>query len=109
MHDYHMNIGPYIVKAPPDKAKVTIAIEGEHATVRSGKSRFTLATLPASDFPTVEDIRAQKAILISQSALRRLLDKNRSCMTITSVMELQTIVANDETRRSNVLARCFVR
>jgi DNA polymerase III sliding clamp (beta) subunit (PCNA family) len=37
-------------KALPDKAKVTIAIEGERATVRSGESRFTLATLPASDF-----------------------------------------------------------
>jgi hypothetical protein len=35
-----------IVKVLPDKAKVTISIEGERATVRSGKSRFTLATLP---------------------------------------------------------------
>ena len=69
-----------IVKALPDKAKVTISVEGERATVRSGKSRFTLATLPASDFPTVEDIRAQKAIMISQSALRRLLDKTHFSM-----------------------------
>jgi DNA polymerase-3 subunit beta len=69
-----------IVKALPDKAKVTIAIEGERATVRSSKSRFTLATLPASDFPTVEDIRAQKAVMISQSALRRLLDKTHFSM-----------------------------
>lgn len=69
-----------IVKALPDKAKVTISIEAERATVRSGKSRFTLATLPASDFPTVEDIRAQKAILIAQSALRRLLDKTHFSM-----------------------------
>src|SRR5215207_7469851 len=69
-----------IIKALPDKAKVTISIEAERATVRSGKSRFTLATLPASDFPTVEDIRAQKAIIISQSALRRLLDKTHFSM-----------------------------
>ena len=69
-----------IVKALPDKAKVTISVEGERATVRSGKSRFTLATLPASDFPTVEDIRAQKAVMISQSALRRLLDKTHFSM-----------------------------
>jgi DNA polymerase-3 subunit beta len=69
-----------IIKALPDKAQVTISIEGERATVRSGKSRFTLATLPASDFPTVEDIRAQKALLISQSALRRLLDKTHFSM-----------------------------
>ena len=69
-----------IIKALPDKAKVTISIEGERATIRSGKSRFTLATLPASDFPTVDDIRAQKAIMISQSALRRLLDKTHFSM-----------------------------
>lgn len=69
-----------IIKALPDKAQVTISVEGERATVRSSKSRFTLATLPASDFPTVEDIRAQKALLISQSALRRLLDKTHFSM-----------------------------
>jgi DNA polymerase-3 subunit beta len=69
-----------IIKALPDKAQVTITVEGERATVRSSKSRFTLATLPASDFPTVEDIRAQKALLISQSALRRLLDKTHFSM-----------------------------
>src|SRR5690606_39540770 len=48
-----------IVRALPDGAQVSIAVDGERATVRSGKSRFTLATLPASEFPTVEDIRAQ--------------------------------------------------
>ena len=69
-----------IVKALPEKAQVTVSIEGERATIRSGKSRFTLATLPASDFPTVEDIRAQKAVLVAQSALRRLLDKTHFSM-----------------------------
>jgi DNA polymerase III subunit beta len=69
-----------IVKALPEKAQVTISVENERATVRSGKSRFTLATLPASDFPTVEDIRAQKAVLVAQSALRRLLDKTHFSM-----------------------------
>lgn len=69
-----------IVKALPEKAQVTISVEGERATIRSGKSRFTLATLPASDFPTVEDIRAQKAVMVAQSALRRLLDKTHFSM-----------------------------
>jgi DNA polymerase-3 subunit beta len=69
-----------IVKALPEKAQVTVSVEGERATIRSGKSRFTLATLPASDFPTVEDIRAQKAVLVAQSALRRLLDKTHFSM-----------------------------
>ncbi|HEU4484578.1 MAG TPA: DNA polymerase III subunit beta [Povalibacter sp.] len=69
-----------IVKALPEGATVTISVEGERATVRSGKSRFTLATLPASDFPTVEDIRAQQTLTVSQSALKRLLDKTHFSM-----------------------------
>src|ERR1044071_10172461 len=30
-----------IIRALPEKASVTVSIEGERATVRSGKSRFT--------------------------------------------------------------------
>ncbi len=69
-----------IIRALPDGASVTVTIEGERATVRSGKSRFTLATLPASDFPTVEDIKAQQSLEIGQSALKRLLDKTHFSM-----------------------------
>lgn len=69
-----------IIRALPDKAQVTIAMEGERATVRSGKSRFTLTTLPATEFPTVEDIRAQQTLSISQAALKRLLDKTHFSM-----------------------------
>src|SRR5688572_21688436 len=69
-----------IVKALPEKTQVTVAIEGERATIRSGKSRFTLTTLPASDFPTVEDIRAQQTLRVDQQMLRRLLDKTHFSM-----------------------------
>jgi DNA polymerase-3 subunit beta len=69
-----------IVRALPEKATVTVAIEGERALVRSGKSRFTLTTLPAADFPTVEDIRAQQTLRVDQQMLRRLLDKTHFSM-----------------------------
>ncbi|AMN48479.1 DNA polymerase III subunit beta [Steroidobacter denitrificans] len=69
-----------IIRALPDKAQITITIEGERATVRSGKSRFTLTTLPASDFPTIEDIHAQQTLVVSQAALKRLLDKTHFSM-----------------------------
>src|SRR5690606_32774777 len=69
-----------IVKALPEKAQVTISIDGERATVRSGKSRFTLATLPAADFPTVEDIQAQQVLVVPQAALARLLEKTHFSM-----------------------------
>lgn len=69
-----------IIRALPEKAPVTVSIEGERATVRSGKSRFTLTTLPASDFPTVEDIKAQQTLRVDQQMLRRLLDKTHFSM-----------------------------
>jgi DNA polymerase-3 subunit beta len=69
-----------IIKALPEGATVNIAIEGDKATVRSGKSRFTLATLPAGDFPTVEDIKAQQTVAIPQADLKRLLDKTHFSM-----------------------------
>lgn len=69
-----------IVRALPDSAQVTVAVDGERATVRSGKSRFTLATLPASEFPTVEDIRAQQSLTIGQAALKKLLEKTHFSM-----------------------------
>lgn len=69
-----------IVKALPDAAKVTISVEGDKATVRSGKSRFTLATLPASEFPTVEDIKAQQSLRVEQAALKRLLERTHFSM-----------------------------
>src|SRR6185436_6866258 len=37
-------------------------------------------TLPASDFPTVEDIRAQQTLTIAQPVLKRLLDKTHFSM-----------------------------
>ncbi len=69
-----------IMRALPEGVTVTITVEGERATIRSGKSRFTLTTLPASDFPTVEDIKSQQTLTVAQSAMKRLLDKTHFSM-----------------------------
>lgn len=69
-----------IVRALPAGAQVSLSIDGEKATVRSGKSRFSLATLPAGDFPTIEDIKPQQTLKIEQGALRRLIDKTHFSM-----------------------------
>ena len=49
-----------ICRALKDKAKVELAVTGEKATVRSGRSRFTLATLPAGEFPIVRFTAGEK-------------------------------------------------
>lgn len=35
----------------PESASIGVALEGDRAVVRSGRSRFSLATIPTSDFP----------------------------------------------------------
>jgi DNA polymerase-3 subunit beta len=69
-----------IVKALPDRAMVTVSIEGERAVVRSGKSRFTLTTLPAADFPVVENIEVKQKVSLPQTELKMLLDKTHFSM-----------------------------
>src|SRR3546814_9131671 len=38
-----------IVRALPDGSRVTLSLSGEKATLQAGRSRFSLATLPAMD------------------------------------------------------------
>ncbi len=69
-----------ICKALPDKAKLAIALSGEKLSIKSGPSKFTLTTLPAADFPTVDDINAGQTIGLRQAKLCRLLDKTHFSM-----------------------------
>lgn len=69
-----------ICRSLPEKATLTVALEGERATIRAGKSRFTLTTLPAGEFPVIDEINEQQAIEIPQTDLKRLLDKTHFSM-----------------------------
>ena len=57
-----------------DDAQVSVGVEGDRAVVRSGRSRFTLATLPAADFPQVPGGEAQQSIEVNQSDLGSIID-----------------------------------
>jgi DNA polymerase-3 subunit beta len=69
-----------ICKALPGSAKVELSVSGEKMHVRSGRSKFSLATLPAAEFPTVDDIRAGATIRISQGVLGQLIEKTAFSM-----------------------------
>ena len=69
-----------ICKALPEGAKVDMHLSGEKLGVRSGRSKFSLATLPAAEFPTVEDIKAGQTISVSQEVLARLIEKTHFSM-----------------------------
>lgn len=69
-----------ICRALPDDAVISISQSGEKLSVKSGRSKFSLTTLPAAEFPTVDDIGANQTISVSQVGLARLLDKTHFSM-----------------------------
>ncbi|MAH23160.1 MAG: DNA polymerase III subunit beta [Gammaproteobacteria bacterium] len=64
-----------IWRALPDGSDVSVSVEGDRATVKSGRSRFTLATLPANDFPEIEGGETDVVVSVAQADLRALIDQ----------------------------------
>jgi DNA polymerase-3 subunit beta len=64
-----------ICRALPDDAIVTMTSEGEQMIVRSGKSRFVLTTLPADDFPNVDNGPFPTQFVVNQAKFRKLMGK----------------------------------
>lgn len=69
-----------ICRGLPDDAVITVLLEGERIQVRSGRSRFSLATLPAADFPNIEDWLSDVELTLSQHDLRSLIEKTQFSM-----------------------------
>ncbi|PAU86907.1 DNA polymerase III subunit beta [Pseudomonas sp. WN033] len=69
-----------ICKSLPDDSVLTLKVEDNKALIKAGRSRFTLATLPASDFPNVEDGPGAMSFAIGQSKLRRLIERTSFAM-----------------------------
>ena len=69
-----------ICKALPEGSDVSINLSGEKLSVKGGRSKFNLATLPAAEFPVVEDIKAGQVITVSQAVLGRLIEKTHFSM-----------------------------
>jgi DNA polymerase-3 subunit beta len=69
-----------ICRALPAKAKLEIRQEKEKAVIKSGSSRFSLLTMPAGDFPSIETAQWDQTIAVRQQDLRMLLSKTHFCM-----------------------------
>ncbi|MGI9293706.1 MAG: DNA polymerase III subunit beta [Pseudomonadales bacterium] len=69
-----------ICRALPDDAEIVISQSGEKLNIKSGRSKFSLTTLPAAEFPTVDDINAGHTVSVSQGVLSRLLEKTHFSM-----------------------------
>lgn len=69
-----------ICKALPEGANIEILIDEERATLKSGRSRFTLSTLSAAEFPSIDALISPFEFSISQKVLKKLIDQTQFCM-----------------------------
>ena len=69
-----------IFRSLPEKMSVTVSTEGERVSLRAGRSRFTLSSLPAAEFPLDEEMNVQQTLSVAQGELRRLIDKTHFSM-----------------------------
>jgi len=69
-----------IMKALPDGANVTFSVSDEKATLSASRSRFTLSTLPASEFPATDQFETLENISVSEASLKNMMDKTSFSM-----------------------------
>ncbi|MGY0505828.1 DNA polymerase III subunit beta [Luteimonas sp. e5] len=69
-----------IVRALPDGSKVSVSQGGDKITVQAGRSRFSLASLPANDFPSIDEVDATEHVQVAESALKELIDRTAFAM-----------------------------
>ena len=69
-----------IIRALPDGSRITVSQTGDKITVQAGRSRFTLATLPANDFPSVDEAEATERVAIGEATLKELIERTAFAM-----------------------------
>ena len=69
-----------ICKALPEGSNLEISIDQERAILKSGRSRFTLSTLSASEFPSIDVLISPFEFHISQKIFKKLIDQTQFCM-----------------------------
>jgi DNA polymerase-3 subunit beta len=75
-----------ILRSLADATEVSLVLEDKRLQVRAGKSRFSLQTLPAADFPRMTLAESEtRQFSISQKAFRQLLGKTQYAMAAQDV------------------------
>lgn len=69
-----------ICKSLPDGATLKFELDENKAVIRCGRSRFSLSTLPAADFPSVEESAGTLEFSVPQQQLKAMLDSTSFAM-----------------------------
>jgi DNA polymerase-3 subunit beta len=69
-----------ICKSLPEQADIQLAVEEGRAVLRSGRSRFTLSTLPVAEFPNIEETDASQELSVPRGTLKHLIESTAFAM-----------------------------
>lgn len=69
-----------ICRSLPEQATINFSSENNQALITSGRSKFTLATQPANEFPRVEEGSGELEFACTAAELKQLIDKTAFAM-----------------------------
>ena len=69
-----------IVRKLPEGVNITASLEGDKLLISSGRGRYTLSTLPATEFPATDQVETLESLKIQEVELKKLLDKTSFSM-----------------------------
>lgn len=69
-----------ICKSLPEQSDIQLSVEDGRAVLTSGRSRFTLSTLPAAEFPNIEETDASQELSIPRGTLKHLIESTAFAM-----------------------------
>ena len=69
-----------ILRALPEEAAVSLAVENDKALLNCGRSRFSLATLPADQLSTMEDLPFNGQLQLPRTTLKTLIERTHFAM-----------------------------
>jgi DNA polymerase-3 subunit beta len=69
-----------ICRALPQAAELQFEVKNDKVLIKSGKSRFTLASLPAQEYPVIDITENITSFTIKQKQLERLLENTQFAM-----------------------------
>lgn len=74
-----------ICRGLPEGAEITLEVSGDKATLKSKRSRFSLATLRAEEFPSFGGSSSGQTLEMTQKQLARLIERTQFAMATQDV------------------------
>jgi DNA polymerase-3 subunit beta len=69
-----------ICRALPSDAALDLRVDGSKAQIKTGRSRFSLLTMPVTDFPVIQTADWDITLRVAQQDLKQLLQETHFCM-----------------------------